>query len=300
MNDLNKNNFLARWINGDLSPEEEAAFKKSKDYETYKKIKSYSSSLEAPNFDKQKIFNNIKNKTKNTRKVRLLPRYKVLGIAASIIILLGIFSLLNPSNTNYKSNFGEQLAFVLPDGSDVILNANSSISYDKAKWKKGTRTLNLDGEAYFKVEKGSLFTVLTKKGDVEVLGTQFNVNTNANCLEVKCFSGKVSVSNKINKSILTQGKAVRYIEDKKEPWSFNTTVNDWRTANNSFENSTLEKVFVALENQFNIKIENKNAYTEKRFTGSFSNASKTEALETVFEAMNIKYSINKNTITPLK
>jgi len=58
----------------------------------------------------------------------------------------------------------------------VVLNSKSTISFNKTDWKNN-RQLTLDGEAYFKVEKGSTFTVNTNNGSVTVLGTQFNVNS---------------------------------------------------------------------------------------------------------------------------
>ena len=86
------------------------------------------------------------------------------GIAASIVLLFGMFYGLNTGTTTHQSDYGTQLSVVLPDGSEAILNANSKIEFNTTDWKNENRTLELDGEAYFKVKKGSLFTVKTSKG----------------------------------------------------------------------------------------------------------------------------------------
>ena len=80
----------------------------------------------------------------------------------------------------------------MPDGSSVNLNAGSELEYTSFNWKKN-RVLSLGGEAFFKVKKGKTFTVITKEGNVKVLGTQFKVKSREKLYEVTCFEGKVQV-----------------------------------------------------------------------------------------------------------
>ncbi|WP_452220643.1 FecR family protein [Lacinutrix salivirga] len=294
--DINENEFLARWLDNQLTPEEEEAFKKTDAYATYSKINEYAQHLEAPEYNKEKVFKNIQSKTTKQTKVRRLSFGWVSGIAASIVVLLGVFFLLQNNDTQYTSGYGEQLAVVLPDGSNVTLHANSTLSLNEDDWKDGKRNLNLKGDAYFKVEKGSLFAVNTAHGKVEVLGTQFNVNAHANNLEVKCYSGKVRVTDNLNERILTKGKAIRLINNTTEAWTFDTQKEAVISNQFAFNNSPLSKVFAALENQYNLSFTNKDSFGNKRFTGRFSKTSKDEALQTVLEAMNIDYTIDNNTV----
>jgi ferric-dicitrate binding protein FerR (iron transport regulator) len=73
---------------------------------------------------------------------------------------------------------GQKSKIFLSDGSVVWLNAKSSISYFK-HFTDSTRIITLKGEAFFDVAKDSLnpFIVRTNGITVEVLGTQFNVNS---------------------------------------------------------------------------------------------------------------------------
>lgn len=98
------------------------------------------------------------------------------------------------SNSWAKPNFGrEQMVIstpnggmyqvMLPDGTKVWLNAGSSMKFVPGVEGKGTRTVELAGEAYFEVAKMSNkvpFMVLSAGQQVEVLGTHFNVSAYKN------------------------------------------------------------------------------------------------------------------------
>lgn len=104
----------------------------------------------------------------------------------------------------------------LPDGSVVLLNHNSSITYDK---DFDPRQVHLSGEAYFKVTPADRpFTVITELGEIEVLGTKFNVDSSEDELEVEVESGKVELTSGDDKRALTRGQRAKYIklEDKVE------------------------------------------------------------------------------------
>jgi len=74
---------------------------------------------------------------------------------------------------------GNRTKIVLPDGSQVWLNAGSNLDYDNAVFNKDLREVTLNGEAYFDVTKNAAkpFIIHTKKMDVKVIGTVFNVRS---------------------------------------------------------------------------------------------------------------------------
>lgn len=105
--------------------------------------------------------------------------------AASILLALGVFWLIRLNNTAspsvYHTAFAQVKKIKLPDGSRVVLNANSTLRLS-ADWSdQGDRQVWLEGEAYFEVQKKTAtrqkFVVHAADVDVEVLGTRFNVNT---------------------------------------------------------------------------------------------------------------------------
>ena len=149
METRNKDTLLARWLTDDLTSKEAQDFKASEAYHSYEKISAYANHLETPVYNKAKAWNAISDQTIHKVKVRPLYYKWATGIAASIVLLFGMFYGLNVGTTTHQSDFGAQVAVVLPDGSEAILNANSKIEFNKTDWKNENRTLELDGGAFF-------------------------------------------------------------------------------------------------------------------------------------------------------
>ena len=106
---------------------------------------------------------------------------KVVYINLLIIAVLVLFSCNNSSVKISSKDSFEIVEF--PDGSKAYLNNNSSIEYDK---NFDERLVKQDGEVFFEVTKGeSPFTVKTAVGEIQVLGTKFNVKSNKKELEVE-------------------------------------------------------------------------------------------------------------------
>ncbi|QEC78518.1 FecR family protein [Mucilaginibacter ginsenosidivorax] len=76
---------------------------------------------------------------------------------------------------------GETYQVRLPDGTDVWLNAASSLKYPASFASASQRRVTLTGEAYFQVAKDKThpFIVKTAQQEVQVLGTHFNINSYA-------------------------------------------------------------------------------------------------------------------------
>ena len=218
------------------------------------------------------------------------------SIAASITILFGMFFLMNMNKTTeIIVNAGQINTIFLPDSSEVIINSVSKLSYKSNNWGKD-RIVNLNGEAYFKVQKGSTFIVKTQKGIIQVKGTIFNVFCRDNTLEVKCTEGTVLVDIKNNKTIeLNKNEGVKFGINN-EIQNLNLTKSNsnlWTNGQFYFENTELKCVFKELERQFNIKIkfpEESNRY----FTGYFTNKDLNQALKMICKPMKLNFKIEEN------
>lgn len=292
--------FLARWISGEVSPDELNEFKKSQDYHILKRINDASQRLESPKFDEQALFDRlIDNRTSpvkvDKKVIKLIPNWAY-AVAASVIIALALFYTLN-AETHFNTGFGEQLAVVLPDNSKAQLNANSELDFKSRNWKNN-RMLNLKGEAFFDVQKGQSFKVLTDEGVVEVLGTEFNVISRANYFEVRCQEGKVKVTSLATNDeiILLPGKAIRIVNNKSEKWDYNINEPNWLMGESTFQNTPISQVIIALENQFEITFDTSNVNLSDRFTGGFTHKDLNLALKTVMIPMDITYSVDNNKI----
>ncbi|MCT4589513.1 MAG: FecR domain-containing protein [Carboxylicivirga sp.] len=291
-----KDNFLARWMNNTLSEEEIKAFEASEDYQLFNAIKEGSSFLRAPNFDKEQAFARVLDKQKQLKlkNIRLLKYWSYAAASVAAIFLLVV--ALNNTST-YSTNFGEQLAFNLPDNSEVVLNSKSKLTFSNDTWNT-ERKIELVGEAFFKVEKGKVFTVLTPSGAIRVLGTRFTAHSSASVLEVVCYEGKVKVSGKHKSRIIGAGEGLRIVNNSFERWETPQTEPLWLKGESRFFDSPLELVISSLEKQYNIKINSDKLTLNKlRYSGSFSNNDLNLALRVVFKPLGINYTFEgKKTI----
>jgi ferric-dicitrate binding protein FerR (iron transport regulator) len=112
---------------------------------------------------------------------------------------------------------GRQFQAVLPDGTQVWLNAASSIRYP-AVFHGKERKVQISGEAYFEVAKDPSrpFHVQVNTMDVEVLGTDFNINSYADEPAVKTtlLRGSIGVSQKGNRILLIPGQQAISLGDQ--------------------------------------------------------------------------------------
>lgn len=289
--------FLSKWLNNQLSEEELQEFKASEDYPLYVKIIEGTDKLQAPSYNLNSAFEQLKKQrdTKNT----FSKKWRYFNIAASIILLIGVFTYFSFfSETTHYSDYGEQITFNLPDGSKVILNSKSSISYKNYNWDNN-RSLTLEGEAYFDVEKGSTFTVETELGNVSVLGTEFNVNATEAYFNVTCYEGKVKVEDHkdSNSHILTPSKGYQHVNNHEAiGFHFNTTTPEWLQQQSNFKSTPIKYVFKTLENHYKLKFEYKTFNDSILFTGTFPNNNQHIALETVLKSVNLNYTIEGNRV----
>lgn len=118
--------------------------------------------------------------------------------AAALLILVAVgYGLITFGWTKekiYMTNYGEIETISLPDGSTVLLNANSQLSWDKNWRKTGLRKVVLQGEAFFEVthlDQDQTFEVETAELKIKVLGTSFNVNSRRDETDVALKTGKI-------------------------------------------------------------------------------------------------------------
>ncbi len=288
--------FLARWLEDDVSPEEKEAFESTKEGQYYMSLKQASKDLKAPVYDLEKEWSRLKDNTNpsktESRQIWLNPIVRR-TVAASLILLVGAFFLLN-SRSSIRADYGQQQLAKLPDGSEVRLNSGSVLSYTKWDWI-WSRKVELQGEAYFNVIKGNKFEVFTEGGSVTVLGTSFNVRSRNNQLDVSCYSGRVLVSSgdviqdlNPNMSIsLDDGKilGVKLGQVATEP--------SWMKGIVRLQNVQFKEVIEELERTFDLKVENQDPSLDTlMFTGAFPNNPKV-ALKLVLEPLNISYSFEE-------
>lgn len=148
-----------------------------------------------------------------------------LQIAASLLLVCGLgtggyyFFSHNMMATNTLVTIKTRnnvITHILPDGSTVQLNINSSISYSNNFGKE--RKLELTGEAFFNVKHNANipFTVYANNVSIRDLGTSFNVKYKSGYLEVIVETGVVKVSKETASIVLKQHEMIHVsLADKK-------------------------------------------------------------------------------------
>lgn len=223
----------------------------------------------------------IKSAPKPAKKnVRFFIKFIEIAAVAVVTLVITLF-YKNREEQNYwltaqkiSAPAGQRVQLELSDGTQVWLNARTKIEYPAAFVGKDRR-VKLDGEAYFQVAKNASkpFIVQTSKGDVEVLGTKFNVesysddNTFTTALmegAVKVTAGGYQCNLKPNQmAYLKDGKIrVAPIEDY-NPYR-------WREGIISFKNETFPDIIHEFEKYYGVefRIENKTVMSY-RCSGKF-------------------------------
>lgn len=155
------------------------------------------------------------SKTSHQRKPVFSRPKPRLSLAMALVVLAVVISpslyRLIDQNTLMASR-GQTIEETLPDGSIITLNAESQIAYGSA-FGKGNRKIILQGEAYFDVEKSNVpFTIQAGEATVTVVGTEFNVRTRNDKIEVVVNEGIVKVMNRDSTITLTSRQMTAFDE----------------------------------------------------------------------------------------
>lgn len=290
--------FLARWLSGNLSDSERQEFEENPDYPAYVSLINTIDTIEPPAFDEEKSLQNLRKalaeKTTSSRPTAYLPKLAVAAAVAGLLFLF-IWFLLPSKGIDLHTNSTEIKKITLPDGSQATMQPSAEIQYAPKRWPRN-RQLTLKGEAFFKVRKGSKFTILSLGGKVQVLGTSFNVITQDSALAVQCFSGKVRVIAhpiKTQTLVLDAGDFIQIHTPKdKRLRSTATTLPIINQGESNFYAASLTEVFGKIESQFGVVIPNKDNYQSRRFTGVFRNGDLEMAIRMVCIPMELTYEIN--------
>ncbi len=221
-----------------------------------------------------------------------------LAVAASIVVFIAVgWSYAWFSSIEKVAPKGYVVDVVLPDGSQVMLNADSKIKYPKFYNLVG-RKIKMEGEAYFKVKSGGKFIVTDSQNRiVEVLGTEFNVKSRDKNFQVVCFEGTVNVITPTTEPVkLTKGLGV---DAENNGLKFTQIPTDsigaptWTIGEFFFQNAKLSDVLDEIERQFNVAISVEGFDASQRiYTGFFRNNNLKEALDLVSLPMGIVYEIS--------
>ena len=189
---------------------------------------------------------------------------------------------------------------ILPDGSEVWLNAQSELSYPN-KFDDDNRTVNLVGEAYFKVvsDPNNRFNVVTPDNSViSAYGTEFNVNAyeEYDDYSITLAEGNVDVAidnlDQVTELVPGQKALINLISKDISVSDADAYVETaWKDGKMVFRRENIASIATKLSRRFGVIINIEGvASTEDQFTATFTN----ETLEEIMELLKLSTSIDYN------
>ncbi len=298
--------FLGRWVGGELSDQELADFEnwllshpaERPFFEDVRKI--WTSAASSPKGlsreQRWKVIRERLNISKN--RSHFIPMYrraavKISAVAAVLLLLATFYWWTLSGIVTVQSKNAEIITHSLPDGSEVVLNAASSLSYSKNDWAE-KRDINFQGEGFFRVVPGAPFTVISENIRSQVLGTSFNFRARQQNVIISCYTGKVRISAGGDDSvILTAGlQSITALESNKPGAAeeFNTAhANAWITGDTYFSRTPLSEVFAEITRQFDIAITLQKNVSRLTFTGKLARNDLATSLEIVCLSSGLQY-----------
>ncbi|MGV8095050.1 MAG: FecR family protein [Mangrovibacterium sp.] len=271
-------------------------------FDQMKKIISLSGDLKLfEKFDLQEGKDSVHDQMRKNKQIRLM--YRLQKIAALLLLPVLVYAGWSFLENNrlkkemasvqvsqeIRTQPGIRSFFVLPDGSKVWLNSASTIKFPSV-FNDDTRTIELDGEAYFEVAENKSKPFIVKSGtlDVTALGTAFNLCAYSDDSEISTTlaEGKVIITT-------YQGKEEQYILEPHEQlnfgkYSFKVSKNQvnvynviaWKDGKLIFSDTPFHEVVQKLGRWFNtdIKLADE-SIANYRYTATFTNENLSQVME---------------------
>ena len=295
MEDEQLNILYLKWLNDEITSDEFKLLEASSDFDIAKSIISEVDTWEtrSPSLDYDSLKKHEEKKVKKRTKIRKLKT--TIAIAASLLVLVSVEYLgdIFSSEQTFSCESSEIKKITLPDGTKVILNSNSTLTYDANNWT-ANREVFLSGQANFNVMKKGSFVVNFKEGFAKVLGTEFDVLSSDKFQVIKCYEGTVGVSMHAKIDTLLQGE--QFVNGIKRNNSKHNTP-EWTGIYTKFDNADLLEVITILELKFDLQIDHSSVNTQRKFTGQFSNTDVNLALQMAFKPFGIKYTLDNHKVT---
>lgn len=306
---------LREWLAEDASNEDI--------FRQYKKIWAESSNYQPPiDFNTQNAWHKI-DSVNRKRKLRL-RRLKNIGYAASgiaataliFIFMLSIEYYVRPTivtEVSTNTAYGSRSEILLPDGTNVKLNAGTTIKYIYNR-KSNTREVDFRGEAFFEVAKSDAPFIIHNPDNlnIEVLGTTFSLSAyeEDEIFSVSLLEGSIELSlSGINnrrsgynsKLKLSPGEMVQYDRNTKKLQKLDKDISHsygWMNNKLYMDNMSLADVCKKLERWYDVKIQlEPGLENSAHYTGVLQEDNITDILNALCSLSKIKYEINGRQIS---
>jgi len=195
---------------------------------------------------------------------------------------------------------GRQYRFTLPDGTQVWLNAASSITYPTVFCGK-TRVVTITGEAYFEIAKDPLrpFNIKVNNMEVEVLGTNVDINaySDEGAIKTTLLEGGVKVKSATSAVMLRPGEQASLTTSAQLKVKTHIKLEEvmaWKNGYFQFNDADIHTVMRQLGRWYNLEVVYEGVVPNEKFGGRLPrNANASEVLKTL-EQTQVHFRIEGN------
>ncbi len=208
---------------------------------------------------------------------------------------------------------GGQYKLTLPDGSNVWLNAASSIRYPTAFSGK-ERSVSITGEAYFEIAKDPSmpFKVLlpgSRQGEgrgedraIQVLGTHFNVNAYAdeNILKATLLEGSIRLLSNNTGSQLEPGQQGQLNNSGRIAVVQNADIEEavaWKNGRFNFNNADIQTVMRQIARWYDVEVVFEGKLPTEKFEGEIPRSSNISEVFKILELSNVHFKVENKKVT---
>jgi len=236
--------------------------------------------------------------------ILLSKRMRWISAAAIVFLALAVYGGYRwlDRNPEVKTTYGEVKGQQLPDGTEVMINADSKIVYSDG-WKDGKdREVWVNGEAFFHVRKTPLksrFIVHTNHFDIIVTGTQFNVVNRGDRTNVMLREGSIILHTAGGKDLkMAPGDFVEYGAQLEKKTVKSDSVLAWRDHLLVFDRTPLRELVRIIKEHYGVTVVlAEDSIATKTITGMMPNDNLDVLLQTLEATKDFKVIRDGDTIT---
>ena len=316
---------LNKFFHDEISSEEFKELKQLADNSADKEVckmlsehwDNYNDAEELPTIKKQQLYQSINRRTNIPLRIKLIRNSSRIAAAILFLILGSWIVYLTNDNRQMKVLAEKEIRFtsgkigrstvILPDGSSVLLNANSALAY-QGDFGKIDRKVSLSGEALFKVKRNEEkeFVVKANSMTIKVLGTTFNVSSyeTDDFVEMSLINGSVKVNAECPpyESYLVKPNQKVILDKRSGKMSLHETKAKheilWASESLVFNETPMREVFNILEKRYDVKFKFENVhFLDDTYSGTFDDNYIENVLFVLQQHYHFEYTQQKNVIT---
>jgi transmembrane sensor len=202
---------------------------------------------------------------------------------------------------------GNQYQIVLPDGTNVWLNSESTLTYP-TKFTGNERNVKLIGEGYFEVTKNKKmpFKVAANGTEIEVLGTHFNISAykDDEIVKTTLLEGSVKLSNDKTQALIKPGQQGVLSGDSFDIKIEQAKIDEamaWKNGYFIFHDENIVNIMKKVSRWYDVDVEYKGNVKNYEFGGSISKYSDITGLLHIMELTHtIHYKIEGRRVIIMK